>query len=217
MARRRRRSIALVLGALVAVYVVVANVVVLRTTTSDVVDAARVAPAPVIIVLGAGIHPDGTPTDVLADRLDAALELYRAGLAPRVLCSGDHGRESHDETGAMERYLEARGVPAEAIFLDHAGFDSFNTVARARRIFGVTRAILVTQAYHLPRVLWTAAREGIEAQGVAADRRDYPAIAWYQAREVLSRSKAVLDVAIGRSPRTLGATIDLGGDGRVTR
>ncbi len=197
-----------------ALYVVVANAMVCRG--ARVVPVAEAAQAPVIIVLGAGLRADGSPTDILADRLDTALELHRLR-GGRILCSGDHGRGDHDEPFAMSRYLEARGVAPEAIFLDHAGFDSFNTVSRAHRVFGVTRAIFVSQAYHLPRVLWTAKQEGIEAEGVAADRHTYPGIRWYQAREVVSRSKAVLDVAVGRSPHFLGAAVNLDGDGRLTR
>lgn len=194
-----------------------ANAIVLRGGSARVASADRVAPAPVIVVLGAGIHPDGTPTEILADRLATAADLYRAGRAPRILCSGDHGKASHDETGVMTRWLEDHGIPPEAIFLDHAGFDSWNTVVRARRVFGVTAAIFVTQAYHLPRVLWTASHEGIDAQGVAADRHEYPAMAWYQTREVVSRTKATFDVAVGRGAHVLGPSIDLAGDGRVTR
>lgn len=194
-----------------------ANASVVHGTRDRVVDEAHAAPAPVIVVLGAGIHPDGTPTEILEDRLETARSLYAAGLAPRVLCSGDHGTRSHDETGTMARWLESHGVPPEAIFLDHAGFDSWNTVVRAHRVFGVSRAIFVTQAYHLPRVLWTASHEGIDAQGVAADRHEYPAMAWYQTREVVSRTKATFDVAVGRGAHVLGPSIDLAGDGRVTR
>lgn len=213
LARRRRR---LVLAAFVgaALYVTIANAVVCRG--ARVVPVAEAAPAPVIVVLGAGIRPDGSPSDILADRLDTALEIHRLRRG-RILCSGDHGRDEHDEPLAMARYLEARGVAPEAIFLDHAGFDSFNTVSRARRVFGITRAVFVSQAYHLPRVLWTAKEEGIEAEGVAADRHTYPGLRWYQAREVVSRSKAVLDVAVGREPHFLGPHVNLDGDGRSTR
>lgn len=214
--RRLRRGIVGV-GALSLVWIAASNVVVVSSTKTAIVGADRVDAAPVIVVLGAGIHADGTPTEILADRLETALELYRAGRAPRILCSGDHGRVSHDEVGVMARYLEDRGVASEDIFLDHAGFDSWNTVTRAHRVFGVTRAIFVTQGYHLPRVLWTATHEGIAAQGVAADRHRYPMHAWYAVREIASRSKAVLDVAIGRDPKFLGPAIDLAGDGRATR
>lgn len=215
MNRRLRRAI-VVVGALACAWAVTSNVVVVSSTKAAIVESDRVDPAPVIVVLGAGIHSDGTPTEILADRLETALALFRAGRAPKILCSGDHGRASHDEVGVMERYLEDRGVAPEAIFLDHAGFDSWNTVTRAHRVFGVTRAIFVTQGYHLPRVLWTATHEGIAAQGVAADRHRYPMHAWYAVREIASRSKAVLDVAIGRDPKFLGPAIDLAGDGRVT-
>lgn len=211
---RRRRRLVLAAFAGAALYVTITNAVVCRG--ARVVPVAEAAPAPVIVVLGAGIRPDGSPSDILADRLDTALELHRLR-GGRILCSGDHGRDEHDEPLAMSRYLEAHGVPPEAIFLDHAGFDSFNTVSRARRVFGVTRAVFVSQAYHLPRVLWTAKEEGIEAEGVASDRHTYPAMRWYQAREVISRSKAVLDVVVGRAPHFLGPSVSLDGDGRSTR
>jgi SanA protein len=215
LSRRNTLAALVVLG--VAGWAFGANASVLRASRERVVDVDRASPAPVIVVLGAGLRPDGAPSDILEDRLETARSLYVAGRAPRILCSGDHGSRSHDETGAMARWLESRGVPAEAIFLDHAGFDSWNTVVRARRVFGVTRAIFVTQRYHLPRVLWTASRVGIDAQGVAADRRPYPAMPWYETRELASRTKATLDVAIARPPRALGEPVDLTGDGRVTR
>jgi vancomycin permeability regulator SanA len=116
----------------VALVVAIANAVVLRGGGARIAPAESVPSAPVIVVLGAGIHPDGTPTEILADRLATAADLYRAGRAPRILCSGDHGHASHDETGVMARWLEAQGIPPEAIFLDHAGFDSWNLPCQLR-------------------------------------------------------------------------------------
>lgn len=168
------------------------------------------------LVLGAGVGPGGVPSPVLRDRLDAALDLWRAGSVPRILVSGDHRTESYDEPNAMRAYLEARGVPADVIFMDHAGFDTYSSVWRARHVFGARRLVVVTQRFHLPRALWVARSLGMEASGAPADRRLYRGMAWFEAREVVSRTKALLDVAIARSPRHAGPPIPLSGDGRAT-
>ena len=153
------------------------------------------------LVLGAGVKHDGSPSDVLRDRLDVALSLYRHGRVERVLVSGDHRAESYDEPNAMRRYLEANGVPREAIFMDHAGFDTYSSVWRAKNVFGAERIIVVTQDFHLPRALYVARSLGIAAEGASADKRMYRGIAWLHARETISRTKAFFDVAFERRPR----------------
>lgn len=130
---------------------------------------ATIAPAPIAIVFGAGVAPDGRPTAALADRVIAAVQLYQAGIVQHLLMSGDNSRATYDEVTVMARLAEERGVPAAAITLDYAGFRTYNSCYRARAIFGVTRAVLVTQAYHLPRALYTCARLGVAATGLAAD------------------------------------------------
>lgn len=168
------------------------------------------------LVLGAGVRDDGTPSDVLRDRLDVALSLYRHGRAPRIIVSGDHRTQAYDEPNAMRRYLEANGVPREAIFMDHAGFDTYSSVWRAKHVFGAGRIIVVTQDFHLPRALYVARSLGMAAEGASADRRMYRGIAWLHARETISRTKAFLDVAVDRRPHHAGPRIDLRGDGSVT-
>lgn len=168
------------------------------------------------VVLGAGLRDDGSPSDVLRDRLDESLVLYRAGRVGRIIVSGDHRTPAYDEPNAMRAYLEANGVSAEVIFMDHAGLDTYSSMWRARHVFGATRIVVVTQEFHLARAVWCARALGMQAEGSAADRHVYRGIAWLQMREVISRTKAVLDVTVGRTPHHDGRPIDLAGDGRVT-
>jgi vancomycin permeability regulator SanA len=204
----------LLLAALAALAGVIAtNVAVLRggrpspSTTSEV-DCA--------LVLGAGVRDDGAPSDVLRDRLDEALSLYRSGRVSRILVSGDHRGPSYDEPNTMRRYLEAQGVPSERIFLDHAGFDTYSSVWRAKHVFGAERIIVVTQRFHVARAVFVARSLGMGAEGAVADRHLYRGLVWLEAREVASRTKAFVDVAIARRPHHDGPRIDLRGDGRVT-
>ncbi|MDO9020940.1 MAG: ElyC/SanA/YdcF family protein [Deltaproteobacteria bacterium] len=175
--------------------------------------------ADAVIVLGARVYADGSVSPMLADRLDAALALYRAGKAPRILVSGDHGTESYDEVNAMRRYLEARGVPAAHIFMDHAGFTTYDTLYRARDVFGVRRAVVVTQRFHLTRSLFVANALGLDAEGFVADRRPYTlgSLVRSNVREVGARVKAAVQALATPRPRYLGPRIPIGGDGRVTR
>jgi vancomycin permeability regulator SanA len=168
------------------------------------------------LVLGAGLRDDGTPSDVLRDRLDEALVLYRRGRVRRILVSGDHQSATYDEPNAMRVYLEAEGIPPEAIFMDHAGLDTYSSMWRARHVFGASRIVVVTQRFHLARAVWCARSLGMEAEGSAADRHRYRGIAWLHVREVVSRTKAFVDISVGRAPRHDGPSVDLAGDGRVT-
>lgn len=172
--------------------------------------------APVVIVLGASVLRSGQPSDILADRLKVAADIYAAGLADKVLVSGDNGQDGYDEVNAMRAYLLDAGVAPEDLFLDHAGFDTYDSAYRARHVFGVTDAIIVTQRYHLPRALYLADRVGIRAQGVSSDLQPYVKQAWFSARESLARVKAVGDVLFGAEPEYLGDPVDITGDGRVT-
>jgi SanA protein len=169
------------------------------------------------LVLGAGVHPDGSPSMVLGDRLEEALSLYRSGRVRRILVSGDHRTVVHDEPNAMRTWLEAHGVPEEDIFMDHAGLDTYSSMWRAKHVFGASRVVIPTQQFHLPRALWLARSLGMEAEGAPADRRTYRGAVWFQLRELLSRPKAFAEVSIHRSPRHAGPPISLKGDGRVTR
>jgi len=154
--------------------------------------------ADAILVLGARVFPGGRPSDALADRLDTALRLYRAGVAPRVVVSGDHAEADYDEPGAMAAWLVGRGVPREAIVEDGAGLDTYTSMARAKGTFALSSVVVVTQAFHLPRALYLANRKGLACQGVVADARRYRRAPYYQLRELVSRVRAFLDVQRNR-------------------
>jgi SanA protein len=215
---RRLARLLLSLLALVVLVVAVANAVVLLGGRSDhdtVADAPR---AQVALVLGAQVRSDGSMSTMLADRVRVAAELYRAGKVRKVLASGDHGSEHYDEVDAMRRGLLAAGVPPEDLFTDHAGFDTFDSAFRARKVFKVGSALVVTQRFHLARAVWLARRAGLRADGVVADRHDYGrANTLARVREAFARVKAVGEVATGHQPRYLGEPVPITGDGRTSR
>jgi len=193
-----------------------ANALVYYLGYSALVQADRAEQAEAIVVLGALVFPDGRVSVMVADRLTTALELYQAGKAPKILLTGDHGRDDYDEVNIMRLWLEGRGVPAADIFMDHAGFDTYNSMVRARQVFMLRKAIVVTQGFHLPRALYIAQRVGIEVQGVVADRHIYASAGYYEWREMGARLKAFGEVMIGRKPVFLGPQIPIQGDGRAT-
>lgn len=169
-----------------------------------------------ILVLGAGIRGNGTPSTILADRLDLAIALYRDGASDRLLMSGDHSRRDYDEVSAMRDYAAERGVNLPHIFLDHAGFSTYESLYRARDIFGAKRILIVTQSYHLYRALYVAEALGLEAYGVASDARTYSRQPYYTLRELAARCKDYLYCILQPEPTYLGEMIPLSGDGRVT-
>jgi SanA protein len=214
--RVRRRSLAVASTLLLAVVGAVNVAVLAGGRTREGASATPEAPADCALVLGAGVAPDGTPSWVLHDRLAEALELHRAGRVKTLLVSGDHHTRSYDEPNAMRLWLEARGVPSSVIFMDHAGVDTYSSVWRAKHVFGASRMIIVTQRFHLPRALWMARALGMEAEGATADRRLYRGAVWFEAREIVSRTKAFVDITGGRRPRHVGPSISLEQDGSIT-
>ena len=125
----------------------------------------RSAKTDCILVLGAQVKPDGTPSTMLADRLDTAIKLYKDGVAPKILMSGDDGQVEYNEVKIMLEYAKEHGVPAKDIFLDHAGFSTYESVYRAQYIFGVKKMIIVTQKYHEYRALYIALENWAKATG----------------------------------------------------
>lgn len=156
-----------------------------RIVTSE--EAAELQ-ADCILVLGAGVR-SGVPSPMLEDRLKTGIALYQSGAAKRLLMSGDHGRKDYDEVNVMKSYALHEGVPSEAVFMDHAGFSTYESMYRARDIFGAKRIIIVTQEYHLYRALYDAEALGLEAYGVAADGRRYSGQLYRDFREILARGK----------------------------
>nr|WP_296063782.1 ElyC/SanA/YdcF family protein [uncultured Actinoplanes sp.] len=176
------------------------------TARGHVYGEAAVPAAPVALVLGAQVSSDGTPSAYLAARLDLAKRLLDAGKVKAILLSGDHSRWDYDEPGAMEVYLIARGVPAHRIVLDYAGFDTYDSCARARRIFGVRRAIVVTQSFHIDRAVALCRHLGVDASGVGDESVKRMTLMWDRnlIRERGAMVKAVYDALSGRDPALLG-------------
>ncbi|GHE92306.1 hypothetical protein E5082_05870 [Streptomyces griseoluteus] len=165
--------------------------------------AADVPRTEVAVVFGAGLW-NGGPSPYLAHRLDAAARLYRAGRIEAVLVTGDNSREDYDEPSAMRTYLSRHGVPAGRIVSDYAGFDTWDSCVRARRVFGVHRAILISQTFHIRRAVALCEAAGVSSYGLGVeDRHD---ATWYYGgtREVFAAGKAALDAAFRPSPQFLG-------------
>lgn len=169
-----------------------------------------------ILVLGAGVHDDGTPSDMLTDRLETGIALYKAGVAPKLLMSGDHGRVDYDEVNVMRQYALDRGVPEEDVFMDHAGFSTYESMYRARDVFACRRIIVVTQSYHLYRALYVANALGLEAEGVSADIRTYRGQVIRDLREAAARAKDFLYTVFQPAPTYLGDVIPISGSGTAT-
>ncbi len=159
----------------------------------------------VVIVLGAAVLRSGQLSAVFLDRANAAILLYQAGKAHKILVSGDNSTVEHNEVDPARKYLMSQGIPEGDIYLDHAGFDTYSTMYRAKEIFGVTSAIVATQSFHLPRALYIARSLGLDAVGYRSD--NVHLLARNEVRESLARIKAVLDILIHRIPQYLGDRI----------
>lgn len=168
-----------------------------------------------ILVLGCGIWGD-QPSPMLRDRLDTGIALYHAKVAPKLLMSGDHGRETYNEVGIMKQYAIDAGVPSTDIFMDHAGFSTHESLYRVRDIFSVTRLIVVTQEYHLYRALYIAKHLGLTAYGVPADPRDYAGQTMRECREIIARCKDSVFLFLGLNQSYMGDVIPISGNGDIT-
>ena len=170
-----------------------------------------------IIVLGCFVRPDGSPSNMLYDRLTYGCELYLDGAAPKILMSGDHGRTEYDEVNNMKDFALDLDIPSEDIFMDHAGFSTYDSMYRARDIFECEKIIIVTQEYHLYRALYVAESLGLEAYGVASDPRKYVGQWTRDIREVAARTKDFFMVAFNADPVVLGEAIPISGNGNLTK
>lgn len=169
-----------------------------------------------ILVLGCQVKSDGTPSHMLEDRLKRGVALWQAGAAPKLLMSGDHGRDGYNEVGTMKQYAINAGVPSQDVFMDHAGFSTYESLYRAKHIFGVERLIIVTQKYHLYRALHIANALGLEAWGVASDYRSYSGQSIREIREILARVKDFAVSVLQPKPTYLGEIIPITEDGNTT-
>ncbi|MBQ3045635.1 MAG: YdcF family protein [Clostridia bacterium] len=168
-----------------------------------------------ILVLGCGVYGD-TPSHMLEDRLLQGVELYKNGASERLLMSGDHGRQDYDEVNVMKDFAVERGIASENIFMDHAGFSTYESMYRAKEIFKAQRILIVTQGYHLHRAIYDARALGIEACGVASDPRTYSGQAYRDVREILARNKDFIYCIVKPEPTYLGEEIPIDGNGDMT-
>ena len=166
-------------------------------------------------MLGAGVK-DGKPTPILKDRLDKGIELYKNGYAKKIIMSGDHGTSEYDEVNVMKQYAIEEGVPSSDIFMDHAGFSTYDSVYRAKEIFGVKHMMIVSQKYHLYRALYLANSLKVDAVGVPAEDITYNGAAYREFREILARNKDFVKGLLAPPSTYLGDTISVSGDGNIT-
>ena len=195
----RRKRIALALAVLLTVLILVPlgiSAFMCGSVSDRILTAEEAANlnADAILVLGARVWDNGEPSGILEDRLITGIAVYESGASDRLLMSGDPGQDDYDEVGAMKAYAIADGVPSADIFMDHAGFSTYESLYRARDVFQVKTVVIVTQRYHLYRALYVAKRMGLTAYGIPADRHTYSGMPYFEAREILAMVK---DIGIG--------------------
>lgn len=194
-------------GSLINIYI--------YTSTRQQIDTEQQFDADCILILGAGVR-NGQPTPMLKDRLEEGIKLYKEKKAPKIIVSGDHSREDYDEVNIMKQYAIEQGVPSSDIFMDHAGFSTYESLYRARDIFQVKKVIIVTQDYHLYRSLYIAKALGIDAIGYSANPRTYSGQMMREAREIIARCKDFVTTIIQPKPTYLGEAIPVNGNGDIT-
>ena len=203
-------KIMLILLALVIIWAAYAYLDVTLRYRGRIVTSEAVEHRPVAIVFGAGVYPDGRLSPMLADRVLTAVDLYQAGKVDKLLMTGDNSIATYNEPWHMAEYAIARGVPETDIAFDYAGRRTYASCWRAKHIFGLDQVVLVTQRFHLPRALYLCESLGLDARGVAADRRDYGlASTRYALREMLARVKAWLDIHLLHPDVIGGDPIDI--------
>ena len=194
------------------------NIYVTSSTKKQIVnknDYSKLNDIDCIVVLGAGIWGD-KPSPLLQDRLDTAISLYENNVSSKIIMTGDHGRKNYDEVNIMKDYTIKNGIKSEDIFMDHAGFSTYESIYRAKEIFKAKKIVIVTQKYHLYRALYIANQLGIEAYGVEADIRKYPRQIYREFREILARNKDFFKCIIKPKPTYLGEVIPVSGNGNIT-
>ncbi|MFT3687385.1 MAG: ElyC/SanA/YdcF family protein [Phycisphaerales bacterium] len=204
--------------ALIGLIIVIGMNYYVRSQTDSLIyhSANEVPKEKVGIIFGAGIRND-RPSKYLKDRLDAGIELFRQKKIDRILLSGDNGSDEHDELTVMKLYCYEQGIDTTKIFLDYAGFDTYSTMYRAKHIFNIDKAVLVSQEYHLNRAIYIGNKLGIRSVGLAADVGQYRNYKYVRFRECFTICKSVIDVWRGREPHFLGGKIDIDGVSNYTK
>lgn len=220
MKRKAKRIFIVLITAvlLIAAAVFVPNFIVVSKTKNNIITpeaASQLSDIDCAVILGAGVR-DGKPTPMLRDRLLTGIELYKSGAAKKLIMSGDHGTEDYDEVNIMKSFAVENGVPDGDIFMDHAGFSTYETIYRAREIFEADNVIIVSQKYHLHRALYIAEKLGVKAVGVSADLNTYRGQIKRELREILARDKDFFKCVVKPKPTYLGEKIPVSGNGNLT-
>ncbi len=194
--------------AAVILFIIVANLAIHLASRQYIYENGKDAPqVQTALILGAAVFSNGTLSPIFQNRVDQAIELYQTGKAVKILASGDNSSISHNEVNPVRNYLLEKGIPDADIYLDHAGFDTYSTMYRARDIFQVRSVIIVTQSFHLPRAVFIARALGLDAYGVSAGIGAAPFMNYV--REVFANEKAILNLLTGREPKFLGEEIPI--------
>ena len=220
MKRKYKTVIFVVLGIvlLIGIAAVSLSVYMVKATEKNIFTADTFKndeKADCILILGAGVK-DGKPKPMLRDRLLTGIELYKSGAAEKIIMSGDHGRADYDEVNVMRAFALEQGVKAEDIFLDHAGFSTYDSVYRAKNIFGAESIITVSQKYHLYRALYISEKLDVKAAGVSANLNTYGGQLKRDIREIIARDKDFFKCIIKPEAEIMGDKIPLDGDGSIT-
>ncbi len=205
--------------ALIGIAYISINLTVVLSTASHIITpekAAEIGDYDCILVLGAGVREDGSMSHMLNDRVVTAIDLYNKGASSKIIMSGDHGRNGYDEVNPMKQAALDAGIPDSDVFMDHAGFSTYDSIYRADKIFEADKILIVTQDYHLPRALYIANSFGISADGVCANPREYSGQLMRDIRETVARCKDFISTVIKPEPAYLGDIIPISGDGSVT-
>ncbi len=212
--------IALVCAGLLAGILVLGLDAYVRGTTKDRIltaqEAAALGDVDCILVLGCGVWANGQPSHMLEDRLRRSIELFEMEAAPKLLMTGDHGKADYNEVQVMKDFAMDAGIASQDIFMDHAGFSTYESLYRARDVFCAKKIIIVSQGYHLNRALYIAQALGLEAYGVGADYRTYTGQFMREIREVLARCKDFATAVLQPEPTYLGEQIPISGNGDLT-
>lgn len=220
MKKRIKRFFIILISAavLLATAVFVPNFIVIKKSESNIValeEAAELSDVDCAVILGAGVR-EGKPTPMLRDRLLVGIDLYKSGAVKKLIMSGDHGSTDYDEVNIMKSFAVGNGIPDSDIFMDHAGFSTYETIYRASEIFEADNIIIVSQKYHLYRALYIAEKLGIKSVGVSADLDTYRGQTKRDLREILARDKDFFKCIFKPKPTYLGDKIPVSGDGNLT-
>jgi vancomycin permeability regulator SanA len=215
--KQRIRSITMSVLILLVLALLLPGILIQTSTRKWILPPSQITEQRTIIVLGAGVYKNRKMSAILTDRMDTAIDIYRMIGREKILLSGDHGTPYYDEVNAMKRYALEKGVHPEDIFLDHAGFNTYDSLYRAFHFYGIRKAVIVSQNFHLPRALYVGKNLGMDVRGVVADRSSYDrqAMLRWKFREFAAGLKAFYFVHVIRpNPKGKGGLFPISGDGR---